>query len=192
MDQDDAADAIQQFFHDLLEQEALGRANEERGRFRTYMLAMLKNFLAKQYRKQSAQKRGGNSPHLPIMAENWTDAHEAEISQRGDPEVSYDWAWAAALLKHTGTLLEQEYASVKKVALFHELRPLLVGDHLDHPYALIGERLGMSEGSVSVAVHRIRRRYGELIRQQVAETVSDPAETDDEIRFLMRVLDSQK
>jgi RNA polymerase sigma-70 factor (ECF subfamily) len=183
----DAEDATQGFFMHLIGNRALETVDQQRGTFRNFMLASLKNFMSHQRERAGAQKRGGGQ--LPVAL----DAHSAEERYALEPQDSlspdrlYDRRWALTLLERTQQRLRHEYQAAGKGELFAALRPTLTGSR-DTPYQEIAAQLEMTEGSVKTAVHRLRDRYRSILRAEVADTVADLADVEDELRFLIESL----
>lgn len=183
----DAQDFTQSYFAYLLEKRLLTKANPEAGRFRSFLLGSLKNFMANEWRKQSARKRGA-SRTISFDATDAEERYAIEPVEQANPQALYEQAWAVTVLDQAMKLLEAEYAAAGKQELLNRLLPCLQGDRLDTTYAAAGLALGCSEGAIKVAVHRLRQRYRELLRSAVANTVADPLEVDTELRHLMDVL----
>lgn len=182
-----AQDLTQSFFAYLLENRLLAKADPDLGRFRSFLLGSLKNFMANEWRRQSAQKRDA-AQTISFDAQDAEERYAIEPVEEATPQSLYEQAWAVAVLDQAITLLETEYATAGKKTLFEQLAPSLQGDRQASTYAEIGTQLSMSEGAVKVAVHRMRQRYRELLRASVANTVADPMEVDGELRHLMDVL----
>jgi len=186
----DAQDLTQEFFARLLEKKSLADVDRAKGRFRSFLLASLKHFLANEWDKARAEKRGGGQVLIPI------DPHTAETSCGVDPadgvtaEKVFERRWALTLLDHVLQRLREEHVGDGKEALFEQLKLTLTEASRSVPYAEIAARLDMSEGAVKVAVHRLRQRYRELLRLEIAETVTSPAEVEEEIRALFSALAS--
>jgi RNA polymerase sigma-70 factor (ECF subfamily) len=183
----DAQDLTQEFFARLLAKNYLADADESRGRFRSFLLSSLKHFLANEWDKARAQKRGGGQ--IPISI----DPGSAETSCRFEPadttaEKIYERRWALTLLEQVLRHLREEYLHAGREKLFEQLKPTLIEASRTVRYADIATRLGTSEGAVKVAVHRLRQRYREVLRQEIAETVAGPGEVDDELRSLFAAL----
>jgi RNA polymerase sigma-70 factor (ECF subfamily) len=192
-DRDQAEDLTQAFFVMMLEKNYLGDANRERGRFRTFLLAAVKHFLANEWDKAHALKRGGYQTLVsidPVDAEAWYAVEEAEQRTRETPETVFERRWALSLLEQVMAKLRVEYARMGKTEYFDRLQPLLNGDPTTDRYDALSAELSSSPGALRVAVHRMRRRYQYLLRAEIAETVSTPAEIDEEIRFLLTALRS--
>lgn len=178
----DAQDLTQAFFTSLLNNQLLETAESRRGRFRTYLLTAFTRFAASQWRHETAQKRGGGVKTISLDFERL----EAESPRSAtSPEVLFQRRWAVAVLEQVVTRLEAEYASKGKQPLFDQLRNLLVPGDAPASYQEIARTLGTSEGAIKIAAHRLKQRYRELLRSQIAETVASPAEIDEEIRDLM-------
>ena len=184
----DAQDLTQEFFARLLEKNFLIGADEARGRFRSFLLASLKHFLANEWDKARAQKRGG--AQIPISF----DLAFAETSCQWEPadnstaEKIFERRWALTLLDGVLRRLRQEFVQDGKENLFEQLKPTLTEASRTVRYAEIAFRLGTSEGAVKVAVHRLRQRYREVLRAEIAETVATPGEVEDELRNLFAAL----
>ena len=187
-DADDAKDLTQAFFTHLLQTEAVGVAQPERGKFRSFLLASLDHFLTNEWRKEQAQKRGGGNVVLSLNLESGEQRYVAEPSHEVTPEKIFERRWALTLLQQVLDALREEYIKGGKVELFEHLKNYLGGTAEGLPYADLAKQIGMTEGSVKVAIHRVRRRCGDLLREQIAQTVADPADVDDELRHLFSAL----
>jgi RNA polymerase sigma-70 factor (ECF subfamily) len=185
---DDAQDLTQEFFAQLISKEHLRLADREKGKFRTFLLAMLDYFLAREWSRAHRQKRGGQFSFVSLDQPPPEERYRLEPADNDTPERKFVRQWALTVLEQAMTDLGIECEGNGKGALFRETRPLLSGERDTETYARIGERLGMAEGAVRVAVHRLRQRYGVLLRSQIAETVSGPEEVDEEMRYLMNAL----
>lgn len=186
---DEAEDLVQGFLTGLLERKDLARVDPARGRFRSFLLAALKNHVANERDRARAQKRGGGAVPLSL------DARDAEARLALDPtdrrpsEKSFEREWALALLDRAMARLAAEQARVGKRELFEALRPQLSGaDGESAPQADLARRLSVTENALRVALHRMRRRYGELVRDEIAQTVGDPADVEREMRDLFEAL----
>lgn len=186
----DAQDLTQEFFARLLAGPALGGVAPEKGRFRSFLLAALKHFLANEWDKARALKRGGGIVIVPLDAAD-TDAGlpglEVSAPESG-AERAWDRQWALTLLERVLDRLRDEHGAAGKSEQFDCLRPTLTAERNALPYAEIGRRLGLSEGAVKVAVHRLRARYRELLRLEVAGTLEEPGQVEAELRELFRAL----
>lgn len=181
---EEAQDLTQEFFAVLLEKRALRVADPDRGRFRSFLLGSLNHFLNKQRRRQRARKRGGGRPVLSLDLPSAESRYSQQPSHDLTPEETYERRWALVLIDRALSHLREEYAAGGKAALFERLAPLL-GGHGGVPYSQVAADLGMTEAAVKVAVHRLRRRCRHHLRAEVAHTVADPADVDDELRHLM-------
>ena len=183
----DAEDLTQDFFAWLLQRNWLGQADQERGRFRSFLLTSFGNFATHDWHKAGAEKRGGRR----IVSWQRNDAETRcgwEPVTHLTPEQSFEWRWALTLLDQVMTRLDAEYAQDGKAPLFEALKPCLLGERTAQPYAALSSRLGMTEGSVKVAVYRLRQRYRKLLRDEIAHTVAHPEEIEEEMRYLFAVL----
>jgi len=185
---EDAQDLTQDFFGRLLRPEFLRNVAPEKGLFRSFLLACLKRFLADEWRKEHAAKRGGGQPLLPLEEERAESRYLQEPYGQMSPEALYERRWALALLDRVLNRLEAEFAAAGKQALFQGLEHFLAGDKSDGTYAEAATRLGLTEGAVKMTTLRMRERYRVLFRDEIAQTVAAPAEVDDEIRHVIAVL----
>jgi RNA polymerase sigma factor (sigma-70 family) len=185
---EEAKDLTQEFFARLWDKQYLRGIRPEGGRFRSFLLTMLKHFLVNEWRRSQCQKRGGGKIVLSLDELSAVPNIGFEPAESATPEVLYEKQWALTVLKQAMDRLRQEYLSVAKEPVFERLQIFLSGDKQSIPYAEIAGSLDMSPGAVKVAVHRLRRRYGEIVRQEVAQTVAVPEEIEDEIRHLFAVL----
>lgn len=186
--QPDAQDLTQGFFAHLLEKQSLTRADPERGRFRTFLLTALNHFLVNEWKKGQAEKRGGGHPVLSL---DWAAAEQRfdlEPADPAAPDRAYDKQWALTLLGEVLNRLEAEYQSEGKPDLFAALKDTLLGSRESQPYVELAAKLGMNEGAVRVAVHRLRKRYRGLIREEIAHTLEHPQEIEAELRHLFQSL----
>ena len=184
----DAQDLTQAFFARLLERSLVKKADPVRGRFRTFLLTSLKNFLTDEWDKAHAQKRGGGLAVLSLDEPPAESRYQLEPADESSAERIFERRWAMTLLEQALARLEAEHAALGKRRLFDELHVILLGEKPTLTYADVGARLGMTEGAVKVALHRMRRRYRELTRAEIANTVASPGEIDEEIRYLFSVL----
>jgi RNA polymerase sigma-70 factor (ECF subfamily) len=184
----DAQDLTQTFFVRLLERHSLASADPGRGRFRSFLLTAMKHFLATEWEKARAQKRGGGNTVLSLDLAAAEQRYDLEPADDSTPEKIFDKQWAIALLDEVVNRLEEEYRQKGKAVLFAALKNTLTGSGESQPYAALATRLGMSEGAAKVAVHRLRRRYRELVRAEIANTVVSPEEVEEEMRHLLQAL----
>jgi RNA polymerase sigma-70 factor (ECF subfamily) len=187
-DVSEAQDLTQEFFARLLENNVLAAASRERGRFRGFLLTAMKNFLANEWDKAKAQKRGGGRRPLPLALDAAESRLSFEPAHDLTPERLYERQWALTLLELVVNRLEAEYVASGKVRQFALLKPALTGSRAALDYHSTAVELEMSEEAVRQAAHRLRRRYRELLRDELAQTVADPADVDDEIRSLFATL----
>ncbi|MFC1763450.1 RNA polymerase sigma factor [Planctomycetota bacterium] len=183
-DMHQAEDAIQAFFARLLEKNGLHRAQQNRGRFRSFLLASLKNILADEWDRAQAQKRGGQSKVLSLDVATAETRYSFESTDRLSPEKVFERSWALTVLKQAMDQLKTESAAADKIQLFEYLKATLAGDKNSVSYKEVAVKLNMSEGAVKAAVYRLRRRYRELVRQEVSQTVATEEQIEEEIRDL--------
>ena len=186
-DPEDAADLTQAYFAKLLEKDYLQDVRPEAGRFRSFLLASLKHFLYNEWDRRQAQKRGGHVQKISLDAQLAENRYSVEPAERLTPEDLYEQHWALTVLERTLSQMAEETPESKR-SRFEKLRPFLIGEETDVTYRQIAEELGMSESGVKVAVHRLRRRFGAVLRREIGQTVADPQEVDDEIHHLLGCL----
>jgi len=182
---EDAEDLTQAFFAKLLERHDFAGLKQENGRFRAFLLAALKNFLSNERDRAGRLKRGGNITHLSL---DWQSADTRfQIADGGQiaPDAEYDREWAVSLLGRVLVRLGEESASEGKAERFEQMKPFLTLGKGEIPYASAAAALAMDEGALRVAVHRLRKRYRELLRNEVADTLADPAMVDEELAVLL-------
>ena len=185
---EDAQDLTQEFFARLLERRWLERADQQKGKFRSFLLTAMNHFLADEWDKSQAQKRGGGVPLLPLQLDTAETRYGHEPASRTTPEQDYERRWALALLDEVLRRLADEYRQDGRGELFAALHPCLVGERGTQPYGSLATKLGISEGTVKSAVHRLRQRYRQLLREEIAHTVAGPAEVDAELHHLFAAL----
>jgi len=185
----DAQDLTQAFFVQLLEKNYVGSATPERGRFRAFLLTALKHFLAKEWEKAKAQKRGGGRAPISLDFESADSSLRIEPASGLTAEQIYDQQWAIALLGQIMERLKSECDRAGKGKRFDELKGFLIGDHAGTTYAQAAARLNMTEAAAKKAASRMRRRYRELLREEIAQTVAGPDDVDEEIRNLFATLE---
>jgi RNA polymerase sigma-70 factor (ECF subfamily) len=183
----EAQDLTQEFFARLLEKQALGKADPQRGRFRAFLLTAVKNFLANERDRADAQKRGGGRAVLPFDFAATDSRLSAEPADTMTPERLFDRQWAVLLLETALARLRAEYDEAGKGTLFERLKGGLSGE-AGLPLAEIARALDMTEAAVKSAAHRLRKRYRELLRGEVSETMADGEDIDDEIHGLFAAL----
>jgi RNA polymerase sigma-70 factor (ECF subfamily) len=185
---EDAEDLTQAFFVHLMRRDFLNHLQHQQGRFRSFLLAFLKHFLADERDKTRALKRGGGELPISLDALDPEARDAAEPADYLTPENAYERHWARAVLDRTWRQLRDEYAAEGKLSLFGHLKDFQPGEHGPVTYAEIGRLTGLSESGVKSAVHRMRRRHREILRQGIAQTVARPEEIEDEIRHLIEVI----
>lgn len=184
----DAQDLTQEFFARLLQKDYLQAAARDKGRFRTFLLVAMKRFLANEWDKVRAQKRGGGKIHLSLDTEMAEQRYSIEPTEGVNPDKVFERRWALTLLERTMTRLREEFIGAGESQEFERLKSFLTASHHGISYADIARDLEMNEGAARVAVHRLRKRYREIFRDEIARTVSSPQEIDAEVQYLMSVL----
>lgn len=184
---EEAEDLTQEFFARFIAKEFLAGVDREKGRFRTFLLMAVKRFLANEYDRAQAQKRGGGQRIVPLEGLEPEARYRQEPAHALTAERLFEQQWAVTLLEKVLARLQAEMTSGGKAALFDTLKNYLGGSR-EETYAETATTLGMTEGAVKVAVHRFRRRYRELLREEIADTVASPEEVEDEIRYLFTCL----
>jgi RNA polymerase sigma factor (sigma-70 family) len=185
---EEAKDLTQDFFAHFLGRNRVSLADPARGRFRTFLLTAMQHFLANEWKKENRLKRGGDQGFLSLDAGAGEERFATEPPDAATPETIYERRWAAALLERVLRLLGEECAATGRAAQFEELKASLWGENRGATQAEIAARLGMSEGAFKTAAHRMRARYRELLRAEIAHTVASPAEIDEELRHLIAVM----
>jgi len=187
---EDAEDLVQAFFVRFLEKNHLEGLSAERGKFRAFLLASLKHFLANEWDKSQRQKRGGGLQHLSLDWQSADERYHLDPPDNASPDRVFDREWALALLERVITRLRDESAAADKSPLFERAKGYLMVGESAIPYSQAAKELQMDEGAVRVAVHRLRKRYRELLREEIAQTLSDPAQVAEELRSLQAALAS--
>ena len=185
---EEAQDLTQAFFARFLEKRDVQDADPQRGRFRSFLLSSFKHFLANQYDHEHAKKRGGGQVVLSLEIDTAEAQYAAEPPDALTPEALYEQQWARGVLARSQAALRAEVVKSGKEHLFEQVKDLLVGEKPEGGHAEIAKTLGTTEGALRVTIHRLRRRLRELLRTEILATVSDDAEVDDEIRYLIGVL----
>jgi RNA polymerase sigma-70 factor (ECF subfamily) len=188
---EDAQDLTQQFFAHFLQKDYFRLADPARGRFRSFLLRSLDHFLVNEWKRSHRQKRGGEVPPFSLDAAQAEQVFAREMTEKMTPEQAFEKRWALTLLERVLAALRQEYADAGQTAVFAELADHLWGGDGQSSFAHIGERLGLSEAAARGAMYRLRQRYRDRLRSEVAQTVSDYTEVDAELRHLIGVV-SQK
>ncbi|MCY2951601.1 MAG: sigma-70 family RNA polymerase sigma factor [Planctomycetota bacterium] len=184
---EDAADLTQEFFARLLEKKYLGLADPQRGRFRSFLLTSLRCFLDDEWGRARTITRGGGRRIIPFELEQAEDRYRREPADDLTPEIVYERRWAVTLLSEVMDLLHRQYAAAGKDALFEALQTFAWGADTSLSYADVAVQLAMTEGAVKTAVYRLRGRYRQVLCGEIAQTVADPADVDDEVRRLFAV-----
>lgn len=185
---EDAQDLTQEFFCRLLEKNHLAKADPNRGRFRSFLLASMKNFLANDWKRMGRLKRGGGMEFISFDAEEAENRYAVEAPDESNPDSEYETRWAVTLVDQVLGALRQEFDAADKARLFDGLKGFIWGDKRTSSYQEIAAQLNLSEGAAKVAVHRLRQRFRELLRAEVARTVARPEDIDGELRHLIELL----
>jgi RNA polymerase sigma-70 factor (ECF subfamily) len=185
---EDAEDLTQGFFARLLEKNYLEGISSDKGRFRSFLLVALKRYLVNEWDRANTQKRGGGVPPLSL---DWQDAetrYQINPAHELSPDKLYDRAWAVVVLERVITRLRDENDAEGKASQYEQLRPFLMMGKSEIPYPQATAALKMTEGAVRVCVHRLRRRYRELLRAEIAQTLANPAQAEEEMQALFSAL----
>jgi RNA polymerase sigma-70 factor (ECF subfamily) len=186
---EESEDLSQAFFTRVLEHRTLLEARRERGRFRSFLLASVTHFLANEWDRSHARKRGGDSTTLSFDFESGEETFHREPYHELTPEALFARQWAMTLLDRVLSRQREEYARRGQSVQFDLLKPFLTGDQDRGQHHRLAVQLDMSDAAVRTAVHRLRRQYGELLREEIGATVANPEEMEDEIRFLLAALE---
>ncbi|MGO8764458.1 MAG: RNA polymerase sigma factor [Limisphaerales bacterium] len=181
---EDAEDLTQAFFSRLLEKNFLADLDSGRGKFRAFLLAALKHFLANEWDRSQRQKRGGGQTHLSLDWKTADSEFQVAATNELPPDQAFDREWALALLAQVIERLQNEFAADGKSRLFEHLKIFLTAGKGEISHAVLAQKLDMNETAVRVAVHRLRKRYRQLLRREIAQTLTDPAMVDEEMRAL--------
>ena len=184
----DAQDLTQEFFARLLEKQYLRLADPDRGKFRAFLLKSLKHFLVNEWEKARTQKRGSGQCVIPLDAEMAESRYATEPIQELTLDQVYEKRWAVTLIETALAQLRESYAAAGRRPVFETLKGFIWGDQAARAYAEVARQLELTDGAVKVAVHRLRGRYRELLRAEIAKTVATAGEVDEELRHLMAVL----
>jgi len=185
---EDAEDLTQAFFARFLQRNYLKGLSAESGKFRAFLLASLKHFLANEWDKSQRQKRGGGVEHLSLDWQSADRRYHLDPPDPASPETTFDREWALALLERVIARLRQECVADRKGELFEQAKGFLMLGKNAIPYPEAAKNLKIEEGALRVAVHRLRKRYRELLRDEIAQTLSDPSQVQEELRTLQAVL----
>lgn len=187
---EDSEDLVQAFFEKFLGKNYLEGLSAERGKFRAFLLASLKHFLANEWDKSQRQKRGGGITHLSLDWQSADERFHPDPADPSSPDKTFDREWALALLERVIIRLREECAAAGKAPLFEQSKGYLMVSEAAIPYTEAATCLGLDEGAVRVAVHRLRKRYRQLLREEIAQTLDDPAQVAEELRSLQAALAS--
>lgn len=185
---EEAEDMTQAFFEHFLESNAVSRADRQRGRFRTFLLTSLQNFLSKEWQRACAEKRGGGRALLAWDELSPETRYQPETASELTPDKVFDQRWALTLFQQALVRLREEYAAGGKREQFERLKDFLSAEVGEGVYANVAAQLGMGRSAVAVAVHRLRQRYGQLVRDEIAHTVASPAEVEEELQYLIKLV----
>jgi RNA polymerase sigma-70 factor (ECF subfamily) len=180
----------QEFFCRFLERQALQKVERSMGQFRTFLLTCVKNFLINEREAATAKRRGGDNAAISLEAPEAETRYRLESADRLTPEAVFDRRWAFAVIESTMADLHREYASSGNSDLFDDLQGFLPGGRGEISRADLAAKRGITAGAIDVALHRLRQRFGVLLRQEIASTVASKAEVEQEIRYLISVLSS--
>jgi RNA polymerase sigma-70 factor (ECF subfamily) len=186
---DDAQDLTQEFFARLLAQNAVAAADPDRGRFRSFLLASLKNFLANEWDKGQAKKRGGGQAPISLDFAKADSRYDLDPADNDTPERLFERQWTLTLLEQVMSRLREEHVAAAKLMQFDVLKSFLTGGKSAGGYGEAAKKLGVTEAAAKAAAHRLRKRYRELLRNEIAQTVAEPDDLDDEIGWLFRSLE---
>jgi RNA polymerase sigma factor (sigma-70 family) len=184
----DAEDATQELFARLLVKNTLTNIRPGKGKFRSFLLAVLNNYLVDEWKRATSQKRGGGLPIVSFDAASAETRYRHEPAETATAESIFERNWALALLHDVFHRLQREHELGGKGQLFEQLKFCLIGERSSIPYAELSAKLNLSESALKVTVHRLRQRYRELLRAEVAKTVSSAVEVEEELRYLFRVI----
>jgi RNA polymerase sigma-70 factor (ECF subfamily) len=184
----DAEDLTQAFFERLLEKDYLNAVDRAKGKFRSFLLASLKHFLAKEWRDAHCQKRGGKCSFISLDDPSAEPLYAQALANNLTPDKLFERKWATTVLEHVLRRLREEFLEAGKEALFERLKPFLTGEKSTSSYTALAAELGITEGSLKMAVCRLKRRYGQLLLQEIARTVSADEQLEAEMRALLAAL----
>lgn len=184
----DAEDLVQGFFAGLLRRKGLENVSPDLGRFRSFLLASVNNHISHEWEKGQRLKRGGGTELVPIDAEGEEERYLAEARQELSPEQLFEKRWAEVVLERVVERVRADFAAARQEERFEVLKDFLLGDPRHISYADAGQKLGLSVSAVTSAIHRMRSRYRDFFRDEIAQTVDDPVEVDQEIRYLAGAL----
>ncbi|MEK7677591.1 MAG: sigma factor-like helix-turn-helix DNA-binding protein [Verrucomicrobiota bacterium] len=172
----------------MLAKDYIAQADPDKGKFRSFLLAGLKRLLCDERDKAGRLKRGGGQTIISLDSHAAEDRYRLEPADERTPEQLYECSWAAALLERAARRLQEEYVAAGKAGLFEQLTEFRLDAAEPRAYAEVAARLGLSESAVKSAIHRLRQRHHELVREEIAQTLANPAELEEEVRHLLRVI----
>ncbi|HRY51974.1 MAG TPA: sigma-70 family RNA polymerase sigma factor [Candidatus Paceibacterota bacterium] len=184
----DAQDLTQDFFYRLLDRDWLAQVDRRKGKFRSFLLVAMNHFLANEWDRAKTVKRGGRIFFQAYQDDAYEERFQEDASGERSPEQLYEQHWALALLETVLVRLREEATTTGRLEQFNELKGFLTGEKRSMTYADLAAKLSATEAALKMAVQRLRRRYGELLREEIANTVADPNDVEDELRHLMTVL----
>jgi RNA polymerase sigma factor (sigma-70 family) len=187
---EDARDLTQGFFAFLIERRDFDSLRKERGRFRAFLLASMQHYLANDFARRTTLKRGGGTLPISLEFDDAEGRYRFEPAAKETPQTLFERRWALTVLERALAEVRKEWEAASKTVEFEALKSCLLGGTPEGGYAAVARDISSSEGAVRVAVHRLRRKFQKRLREEIAETVADPSEVDDEIRYLLRALDT--
>lgn len=186
----DAADLTQGLFAHLIEQNSFNRLDPAQGRFRAFLLASMKNYMSDDWRRRRSLKRGGSMNGIPVELAEFDKRYQQQLSHNCSADLLFERSWVEALLRRVLQILQRDYENAGKLKLFKLLSDYLVATTNKLPQAEIAARLGMSVPAVTMSLQRMRKRYVSILRQELAHTVLDPADVDDELKKLKATMEA--
>jgi RNA polymerase sigma-70 factor (ECF subfamily) len=185
---EEAQDLTQGFFERFLQKQYFEHVDQVRGRFRTFLLTALKHYLVNEWVKAGRQKRGGGQAAFSLDTRDAEQDYGAELADHLSPDKIYERRWAITMLDRVLHSLQQDYEENKKARLFTDLKDYIWGERGGTPYTEVAANLQMTEAAIKVAVHRMRQKFGEMLRSEIAQTVASPTEVDEELRHLIAIV----
>lgn len=183
-----AEDLVQEFFSNFLEKNYVAKAARDRGRFRSFLMTSVENFLHNVHARNQTKKRGGGVPLLPLDNQDAESSYLSETTDESDPAKAFEQRWASTVLQTVLQRLRDEFTKRGQGDLFEALSAHLWGESGSIPYAQVAEQFKLTIANIKITAYRLRQRYRELLREEIAQTVSQPGEIDEEIRHLMKVV----
>lgn len=184
----DAQDLVQGFFEQFLDRGMLRVVDPDKGRFRSFLLASLRNYVANQQREERTQRRGGRAQRIPLDEPGVLERCEADWGRDAAPEMAFDRVWAETIMSQAARRLREEYESRGRRGLYETLCRWLASEAAPGEYAIVAPSIGLTETALAAAVYRLRQRFRELIREEVGHTVQTPDAIPDEVQYLLKVL----